>query len=201
MQFFCSDPHFGHTNVLAYDNRPFSTIEEHDEALVSNFNKVVGSEDDLYILGDFSFHKDINKIREIISSLNGKKHLIIGNHDTKIIKDRDTMMMFNEVTDYKELYIDKHCTLILSHYPIPCFKNSYYGWVHLYGHVHNTFEHNIMENTKRTIQELYRKNFENPREEVCRMHNVGVMMPYINYVPRTLEEILTATENVENKGI
>ena len=52
----------------------------------------------------------------------------------------------------------------------------------LYGHVHNSFEWNMMENVKKQMTELYDKK--------CEMYNVGAMMSYINYQPRTLEEIV-----------
>ena len=70
---------------------------------------------------------------------------------------------------------------MLSHYPIPCFKNHYYDWYHLYGHVHSSFEWNMMERTKYEMTELYDKK--------CKMFNVGCMMPYMNYIPKTLSEI------------
>ena len=69
----------------------------------------------------------------------------------------------------------------MSHYPIPCFKNHFYGWYHLYGHVHNSFEFNMMEHDKFLMQELYSRP--------CHMFNVGAMMPWMDYTPRTLDEI------------
>ena len=84
-----------------------------------------------------------------------------------------------EVTDG-----DKH--IVLCHYPIVCFKNHYYGWYHLYGHVHGSFEYNMMEHDKYIMEMLY--------DKPCNMYNVGAMMPYMNYSPRTLEEIVGLQE-------
>ena len=81
-----------------------------------------------------------------------------------------------------------------SHYPIPCFKNHFYGWYHLYGHVHNSFEFNMMEHDKFLMQELYSRP--------CSMFNVGAMMPWMDYTPRTLEqvELLSNGWKIESVG-
>lgn len=77
--FFTSDNHFSHRNIILYCNRPFSAIEEMNEKLVENWNSVVGINDTIYHLGDFSLHhRDVTKY---VPRLNGKKHLIAGNHD------------------------------------------------------------------------------------------------------------------------
>lgn len=73
----------------------------------------------------------------------------------------------------------------------PCFKNHFYGSFHLYGHVHNSFEWNMMEHDKYLMEELYTKP--------CQMFNVGVMMPWMDYTPRTLDEIIAA--NSHNKAV
>ena len=181
MNYFISDLHFGHTNCLAFDNRPFTNIVEHDNQLIQNWNETVGIDDDVYILGDISWYNSTKTI-EIFKQLNGRLHLIKGNHDTTALKNPELRAIFVEITDYKELFIDKNISIVLCHYPIPCFKNHFYGWYHLYGHVHSSFEWNMMENTKRLMTELYDKQ--------CKMFNVGAMMPYINYTPRTLEQII-----------
>lgn len=198
MNYFIGDLHFGHVNCLSFDNRPFKTIEDHDAVLIKNWNNVVGMEDDVYILGDISWY-NTTKTLEILKQLNGHIHLIRGNHDHKHLKNRELQSMFVEITDYKELHIpgtdDKKNSngVVLCHYPIPCFNHHYYGWYHLYAHVHNSFEWNMMERTKYEMKELY--------DRPCNMYNAGAMMPYMNYTPRTLEEIITGADRLIDKEI
>lgn len=182
MNYFISDLHFGHKNCLAFDNRPFTDIEQHDKKLIENWNNTVGIDDDVYILGDISWYSSVKTI-EIFKSLNGNKHLIKGNHDGKLLKNRELQKLFVEICDYKELDLGNGKILVLSHYLIPCFKNHYYGAYHLYGHVHTSFEENMMQNIRRQMEELY--------DTPCNMYNVGCMMPYMYYTPRTLEEIIS----------
>lgn len=189
MNYFISDLHFGHLNCLFFDNRPFTTIEEHDDYLIKTWNETVGVDDDVYILGDISWYNSTKTI-EIFKQLNGRLHLIKGNHDDGILRNRELQNLFVEITDYKVLFIDKNTSIVLFHWPIPTFRNHHYGWYHLYGHVHSSFEWNITENTKRQMVELYDKE--------CKMYNVGAMMPYINYKPRTLEEIIEGAEKNDN---
>ena len=146
-------------------------------------------DDDVYILGDISWYNSTKTI-EIFKQLNGRLHLIRGNHDNTVLKNPELRSLFVEITDYKELFIDSSKSIVLCHYPIPCFKNHFYGWYHLYGHVHSSFEWNMMENTKRLMIELY--------EKPCNMFNVGAMMSYINYVPKTLDQIIegSSTERI-----
>lgn len=68
--FFISDLHFGHKNALAYDNRPFTSIEEHDKILIDNWNSVVNIDDDVWVLGDISWH-NATKTIGLLSQLNG----------------------------------------------------------------------------------------------------------------------------------
>lgn len=183
MNYYISDLHFGHKNSLSFDNRPFTDIEIHDRAIIGNWNDVVSIDDDVYILGDISWH-NATKTIEIFKSLNGRKHLIKGNHDSKLLRNRELQSLFVEICDYKEIPLDNGRGIVLCHYPIPCFKNHYYGWIHLYGHVHNSFEYNMMESVKRQMEELY--------NIPCLMYNVGTMMPYMDYTPRMLEEIMNS---------
>lgn len=183
MNYFIADLHFGHQNCLAFDNRQFATIEEHDKNLIQNWNDTVGIDDDIYILGDISWYGS-SKTVEIFKGLNGNKHLIIGNHDKKLLKNRELQSLFIEITDYKELELSDGKIIVLSHYPIPCFNKHYYGSYHLYGHVHTSFEWNMMLNIKWQMVALY--------DKPCEMYNVGCMLPYMNYTPKTLDEILQA---------
>lgn len=182
MNYFISDLHIGHVNAIAYDNRPFNTIEEHDEYIINIWNNTVTDDDDVYILGDISWYKTAKTI-EFFKNMRGQKHLIIGNHDSHFLKSEEFRKLFVEITHYKELDIGNNKSVVLCHYPIPCFKNHYYGWIHLYGHVHTSFEWNMMENVKRQMTELY--------DKPCEMYNVGAML--IGYKPRTLEEIVSGS--------
>ena len=178
-QFFISDLHFGHKNVLAYDNRPFPSVEAHDQALIDRWNRAVSIRDEVYILGDLSYHGAV-RTGEILDQLNGVKHLLVGNHDHKLLRNRDIQARFVEVADYKELSLGDN-RLVLCHFPIPCFNDHYYGAYHLYGHVHTGFEYNMMRQAAYQMRVLYGKP--------CNMFNVGCMVPQMDYTPRTLEEI------------
>lgn len=179
-KFYIADWHYGHGNILHFDNRPFKTVEEMNTELIRRWNDAVTPGDIVYILGDM-FWCSMQKSIPILDSLNGEKFLIKGNHDR--CNDNRFSKKFAKVTDYLEVN-DGDNKVILSHYPIPCFKNHFYGYYHLYGHVHSSFEWNMMEHDKMLMEELY--------TVPCNMFNVGVMMPYMDYTPRTLDEIIAA---------
>jgi calcineurin-like phosphoesterase family protein len=42
---FYSDPHFGHTNIIKYCDRPFASVDEMNEELVARYNASVGPDD------------------------------------------------------------------------------------------------------------------------------------------------------------
>lgn len=180
---FIADLHFGHKNVLAFDARPFGTIEEHDATLIKKWNAATEMADDVWILGDISWY-NATKTLEIFRQLNGNKHLIRGNHDSKLLRNKDIQNLFVEILDYKELEIGNDKSIILSHYPIPCYKNHYYGWLHFYGHVHTSFEENMMVRCRYEMEELY--------NTPCEMYNVGAMTPWMGYMPKTVDEIVTS---------
>lgn len=185
MIYFIADLHFGHKNCMSFDNRPFKTIEEHDETIIKNWNNVIGIDDEVYLLGDISWHNSTKTI-EIFNNLNGNIHLIKGNHDDKLLRNKELQKRFVEITNYKELDIGDGKIIVLCHYPIPCFNKHYYGSYHFYGHVHTGFEDNMMEQIKYQMTALY--------DKPCNMWNVGCMKTYMNYTPRTFKEIVERKE-------
>ena len=82
MNRYISDLHFGHANILKFDNRPFRNTEEMETALIENWNSTVFAGDTTYILGDFCWGKE-PEWKRIVPLLNGNKVLIRGNHDLK----------------------------------------------------------------------------------------------------------------------
>ena len=138
MNFYISDLHLGHKNILKYEDRPWKTIEDMTIGIINNWNKVVRQKDDVYILGDFAFQNSYMTpifITNIFNSLNGKKHLILGNHDTWINKQDFNPRCLEEITPYKELK-ENGKFIILCHYPIDSWNGKEHGSIHLHGHTH-----------------------------------------------------------------
>lgn len=132
--FFTSDTHFCHSNVIKYCKRPFSSIEEMDEALINNWNSVVGPNDYVFHLGDFCFGGS-DKWKQIISKLNGHIILIKGNHDHM---SKSMESMFEYVSYQMYIEIDK-CRIYLNHYPFLTYAGPYKKApiYQLFGHVHS----------------------------------------------------------------
>lgn len=84
MEYYTSDLHFGHRAVIDYENRPFKNAVEMDEQLIKRWNETVPDDPcaNVWILGDVSFH-GLERTQEIVQQLNGNKHLVLGNHDSK----------------------------------------------------------------------------------------------------------------------
>lgn len=80
-KFFTSDLHFGHANVINFCQRPYSSVKEMNEAIINQWNSQITAKDDVYVLGDVGINKKTALDSNLISKLNGKKHLILGNHD------------------------------------------------------------------------------------------------------------------------
>ena len=179
---YIADWHYNHANCVHFDNRPFKSIEQMNLALVENWNKVVNDDDKVYVLGDMFWNHPVQSI-EVLKTLHGEKFLIKGNHDN--IKSDKFREQFIGIKEYLEI-VDGSRNVVLCHYPIPYFRNHYYGWYHLYAHVHQSFEYNMVKHQRFLMEELYTKP--------CEMYNVGAMMPWMNYTPRTLDEILIGAQ-------
>lgn len=176
--FYIADWHYGHANALNFDARPYKNVEEMNEALITNWNSVVSPGDTVYVLGDMFWCKTTEAIT-VLDRLNGQKILVQGNHDR--VYDAQFRSKFVKIDEYMEIK-DGDRNVVLCHYPIPCFKNHFYGWYMLHGHVHTSFEANMMEHDRYLMEELYGKP--------CNMYNCGAMCTHINYTPRTLDEII-----------
>lgn len=133
---FTGDWHLSHKNVLRLSNRPFETIEEHDEAIINNFNKFINTGDDVYILGDISFSQSYNTYKNIFSILNGNKYIIYGNHDNKnnLIRCQKEGLI-TSVRESQILNIGSD-TIHLYHYPLREWFNFHREGKHLHAHTH-----------------------------------------------------------------
>lgn len=187
MNYFISDTHFFHGNVIKFDKRPWETEDKMRKEMLKKWNAKVAPSDTVYILGDYIWKTQDEKI-EWAKQLNGKKRLIFGNHDFKngSHKYRD---LFESIKDYEEITIPynspdgliEHQQVILSHYYHPFYNKHRYGGIHLYGHSHTTQE---------SFEELIIQNWLNGKGYNMKAFNVGCMQPYMDYEPQTLEHIV-----------
>lgn len=137
--FFTSDQHYGHRNICKYAGRPFSSVEEMDEVLITNHNAVVGNGDPVWFLGDFAF-ATTGRIKQLLSRLNGQKNIILGNHDKGLRNVRKELLaekLVNGIFDYREITWQKQ-HIVLAHYGHRVWNRSHHGSWMLYGHSHGT---------------------------------------------------------------
>jgi calcineurin-like phosphoesterase family protein len=143
MIYFIADPHFGHNNIIKHCNRPFDNVHIMDQIIFDNINEVVGTDDTLYILGDFCFRgkKPLDyRIRIACQDI----HLILGNHDKRtdfypsdFVRD---MNGFSSIQEVKEIiYCNQR--IYLSHYAHRTWPASHKGSWMLYGHTHSKLDH------------------------------------------------------------
>jgi len=134
--FFTSDTHFGDPNVLRIRKRPFASVGDMDELLINNWNETVAPDDTVYHLGDFS-HRTCFEAADYIRKLNGRLHLVRGNHDDVLVEVAGGL--FESVSLMEE--VDwQGWRFVLLHYPMRDWANAVRGACHLYGHVHGRLD-------------------------------------------------------------
>lgn len=195
---FTSDLHLGHNNIITICNRNeetcgknFSTIEEMNEFLISKWNDKVKNDDEVYILGDLSYRSGVS-VKSYLRQLNGRKHLIVGNHDFQWMKNiGDLKEYFETVSNLEIIKLDKKL-ITLCHYPLLEWNGSRraknqdtsISWL-IHGHIHNSRD-GVFEYIKENLP--------------CEL-NAGVDIN--GYTPVTFEELLVnnnrwyGRENIE----
>jgi calcineurin-like phosphoesterase family protein len=142
MIWFSSDFHFGHSNIAGpsisnWDRgfRNFDSVAQMDKTIIQTLNKYVKSDDVLYFLGDFAFGGHLN-IPSYRHGLNVQTiHLTRGNHDHHIDKYANLFTSISDVTWCKD---KKDKPIFLSHYSHRVWEGSHKGYIHLYGHSHDS---------------------------------------------------------------
>lgn len=179
---YISDQHFGHRNIIRYDNRPFNSVEEMDEAMVSLWNDEVSEKDTTYILGDVVWQSCYETWERILKALKGKKIIVKGNHDESSTLRKLANNGIIEDWEQQIVVKDDGRKVVLNHTPMPFFTNQHHdGWYHLYGHVHESFDYKITLSYQKSIEDLYQHPIE--------MYNCGCMLDYMSYIPQTLDWI------------
>lgn len=166
-----ADLHFGDPDIIKFENRPFSSVDEMNKELIERWNCVVDNEDTVFILGDFTVYVD-ERAHDIVEQLNGKKILIKGNHD--VFADSVYFNMgFDCVYDYPIIYDN---FFILSHNPL--YINESMPYANIFGHVHS-----------------------NPIYKTYTKRSACVSAERIDYQPIKLSEVIAKIKKVAEEEI
>lgn len=186
--FFSSDHHWQHDNIRRHCNRPWKTIQEHDEALIQRWNTIVGRGDITYYMGDFAMIPKqengtprMKLYRRLRMRLNGKIIIAgLGNHDQM---SQDVYACFSEVHKILERKINGY-SFTMCHYPLLSWNRSHWNYkqqndikncsIMLHGHCHN------------------RLNRDNP-------FRIDVGVDGWNYTPISIEELIKNIESYKEK--
>ena len=198
---YIADLHFYHDNLNhRMDMRGFSGYEEMNAHMVRQWNDHVTKKDEVYILGDFAISRG-RAANEILRQLNGKKFLVEGNHDRFLDDKEFDRSQFEWIRPYAEIQDSKR-RVVLSHYPVFCYKGQYRTspdgmplTYMFYGHVHNTHDEQLVNEfiriTKQTMVTSRNQIQEHPIP--CNMINCFCM--FSNYIPLTLDDWIRLDED------
>ncbi|WNO29873.1 metallo-dependent phosphatase 1 [Bacillus phage SDFMU_Pbc] len=177
--YFTSDSHFWHKNILDFEKRPYSYVEEMNEGMIQTWNNNINHNDIVYHLGDFSLTNYENTV-DVLSKLNGKIVLIKGNHDKS--KHYKKIGKLGLLHDYHEVGTYMKCDkqqMWLTHFPMDIGIRPLKWSIH--GHIHST-----LSSTPNQI-------------------NVGVDSPWLQDrefgAPIPLEELMAHIDTVANSTI
>ncbi|MBV1929576.1 MAG: hypothetical protein KUG81_08720 [Gammaproteobacteria bacterium] len=167
---FIADLHFHHENCAKW--RGFKSVEEMNELIVTNWNKVVHKKDVTYILGDITNEK---ANYDILDRLNGVKHVVLGNHDDRrhVRKLLDHVNTVAGAIKYKKVHI-------ITHIPVHSSQMNNRYKFNIHGHVH-----------EKSIKALTWDYELKEDKEILHPNYINVSVENIDYTPRTLKELLT----------
>lgn len=140
--FVTSDLHFGHDREFLWGPRGFESSQEHDETVIRNWNAVVNADDDVYVLGDVMLGDNVHG-SECVSRLNGRIHLVRGNHDTDTRWNNiyPTIPNVVELCGWAEVIHYKKYHFYLSHFPTDTAnleaESLHQCTLNLFGHTHS----------------------------------------------------------------
>ncbi len=142
MIYFTSDTHYNHANIIEYSSRPFADLAEMEAAMISRWNSVVQPGDVVYHLGDFALSwgkKHADLVDNLLSCLNGQKHLIKGNHDRDEVTKNRRWVTVRDLHEIKVNLGGEHKQrIVLCHYALRTWPSLHRGAWMLHGHSHGS---------------------------------------------------------------
>lgn len=138
MIYFWSDTHFNHAGIIRYCTRPFDSVADMNDCLVETWNSAVRGNATIYLLGDFAMAtKDGDDIATLFRSLNGHKHLVVGNHDEK--NPAVLRLPWESISSLRTIK-ENGMRAEVCHYPLATWKGAHKGALMLHGHSHGTLK-------------------------------------------------------------
>ena len=139
MIYLTSDLHFCHDRQFLFKPRGFNSVNDMNDVIVQRWNNIVKRDDDVYVLGDLML-KDNETGCKLVESLNGKLHIVYGNHDTD-----NRIVLYSGLSNVVEA---AHAirlrwngySFFLTHYPCLCGsleKDAKHNIINLFGHTHS----------------------------------------------------------------
>lgn len=193
MRYYIADLHFFHAAMNnKMDHRGFTDVVQMNEYMVRKWNGKVRKNDEVVIIGDFSFGSP-EETSELLKRLNGRLYLIQGNHDRFLRNKEMDLRRFVWVKPYEELQ-DNRRKVVLCHYPIMCYNGQYRldedgnpRTYMLYGHVHDTMDQRLLERFQEITRQTVTLDAQGHERQIpCQM--INCFCKYSDYEPLTLDE-------------
>lgn len=203
MRYYIADCHFFHEKLLErMDKRGFGSVGEMNQYMIDRWNGKVNRNDEVVILGDFSWGK-VEETQELLSKLKGTLYMIRGNHDHFLDNAKFDKSRFVWIRDYAEIH-DNRRKVVLCHYPIMCYNGQYQvdkngnpKTYMLYGHVHDTYDQRLLEQfqeiTRNTVRTALAPG-EKEQEMAIPCNMINCFCMYSDYEPLTLDEWIRCQE-------
>lgn len=115
-----ADQHFGHKKIIEYCNRPFKNIEEMEVGMKYAWNERAMPESHVVVVGDFAWGgKRWRHVQQsVLSSLRGRKTLVVGNHDAKHVRQLGWNSVVNELM-WEHRFQGEPVLVLITHHPMP----------------------------------------------------------------------------------
>lgn len=199
MRYYIADNHFFHAAMNnKMDCRGFETVEAMNEYMIAQWNRRVRTNDEVVILGDFSFGK-APETNALLERLHGRLYLIVGNHDRFLNQGDFKTERFVWIREYEEMQDNKR-KVVLCHYPIMCYNGQYRvdedgnpKVYMLYGHVHNTMDEKLITQFQAMTRETSMTDYKGENRQIpC--HMINCFCQFSDYQPLTLDEWIAVDE-------
>lgn len=157
-----SDLHIGHENVIKFDNRPFTSLEEMNNSIINDLKTKLKPEDILIDLGDMFWDMNWMDCKKILDEIPVEKfYKTPGNHDKDSLyfgeqaKLYDCFTQMSDIIDLRVRWQGKGYRISLSHYPLIDWNHKFRGSLMVHGHTHGSIDKQNSKSTDLRVEVGY----------------------------------------------